>query len=585
MAGRFSVESVFKAVDRVTAPVRRMQTAVGRFTRAAERGLRTANRVLNATAKGFAKGAATMAKAGAAGVGLVAGAVALLVREFSKVEDAEAAFTPLLGGAEAARRAVQAINDAAATTPFQFETLASSVNQLLPVMNGNIERTIATVRMLGDTAGGNAQKLDSITRGFTKAMLKGKVDMESLNMIAEAGVPIFQDLAEVVGVDMGESFFKMISAGRVTTQHLTRAFEKLTSEGGKFYRGMEIASQTTTGLWSTLMDNISLTAAELGGVLAPTVKELIHQATTVAQRVREWVITNRALIQDRVDRFVARTAEYVRGLVDQLRRLNAEHDILATVVQLLRRMGQAAEFLARHGGTIAKTIGYVVALSVALKALAGVVWLVNLAMMANPIGLIVAAIGLLIAAVASVIVWWDELKAAFLRAPKWVQALISPLAALAANITGVKSSLASLAAYVGTALAGMVKAAAKYNPFSLMLYSVEALVQRVTSFDLGGMLAAKLRGLTDYMPDWMKEHLGIEAGRDDGDDGAAADTGQPWWEVPPQIVSPQERIARSISETTTVHRSEVTLRDETGRAEFTQGKPGYGVVLQPTGGF
>lgn len=573
MAGRFSVESVFKAVDRVTAPVRRMQNRVGKFTRGMERGLRAANRALDATVRGFRRGAGVIAKVGAAGVGLVAGAVGLLVREFSKVEDAEAAFTPLLGGAEAARRAVQAINDTAATTPFQFETLASSVNQLLPVMNGNIERTIKTVRMLGDTAGGNAQKLDSITRGFTKAMLKGKVDMESLNMIAEAGVPIFQDLAEVVGVDMGESFFKMVSAGKITTQQLTQAFEKLTSEGGKFHNGMEIASRTTSGLWSTLKDNISLTAAELGGVLAPTVKELIRQATTVAQRVREWVIANRALIQDRVDKFVASAAESVKSLVARLQNLNAEHDMLATAAQLLKRMGQAAEFLAQHGGTIAKVIGYVIALSLALKVLTGIIWLVNLALLANPIGIIIAAIGLLIAAVASAIIWWDELKAAFLNAPGWIQALVSPIGFLVANIDGIKSALSSLASYLGAALVGMAKAVAMNNPFSLMLRSVETLIQRVTGFDLGAMLAAKIRALTDYMPDWVKDRLGINGGEESQAQGGA------------QVVSPQDRIARTIDETTTVHRSEVTLRDETGRAEMTKGRPGYGVVLQPSGGF
>ena len=68
------------------------------------------------------------------------------------------------------------------------------VNEFVSQMIDDIENTIKTLRMLGDTAGGNAQKLDTITRGFTKSMLKGKVDLESLNMIAESGVPIFSEL-------------------------------------------------------------------------------------------------------------------------------------------------------------------------------------------------------------------------------------------------------------------------------------------------------------------------------------------------------------------------------------------------------
>ena len=142
MAGRFSVEAVFKAVDKVTAPVSRMQNKIGKFTRGAERNFRSMNRVINKTAKGLYGAGKAAAKFALVGVGAVTTSVGLLIREFSKIEDAEAAFTPLLGGAKKAKELVQALNDTAASTPFQFETLASSANQLSPVMNGNIEKTI-----------------------------------------------------------------------------------------------------------------------------------------------------------------------------------------------------------------------------------------------------------------------------------------------------------------------------------------------------------------------------------------------------------------------------------------------------------
>jgi Phage-related minor tail protein. len=44
MSGRFSVEAVFKAVDRMTAPVTRMQNRVGRLTRSMGRGFDKLNR-------------------------------------------------------------------------------------------------------------------------------------------------------------------------------------------------------------------------------------------------------------------------------------------------------------------------------------------------------------------------------------------------------------------------------------------------------------------------------------------------------------------------------------------------------------
>lgn len=526
----YSIESIFKAVDKVTAPVSRMQRNVTRFTRGMESSLRRVDRVLSSVGSGLLKAGRATLKYGGIAIGGLTAAVTLLVREFSKVEDAQAAFTPLLGGAEKARQAVEAINETAATTPFQFENLASAVNQLLPVMDGNIERTIKTVRMLGDTAGGNAQKLDSITRGFTKAMLKGKVDMESLNMIAEAGVPIFQDLAEVMGMKTGPKFFKMISAGRVTTGQLTKAFEKLTGQGGKFYQGMEIASKTTSGLWSTLKDNISLTAAELGGVLAPTVKDLISQATVVAQKVREWVKSNRELIATRVTDFVVRAKDALVKLVDQVRNLNSQHSLLDRLMQIIVGVSDAFAFMREHGATIAKVTGAIVALSLAAKVLVGVLTLVNLVMALNPIGLIVLGVMAAVAAFAALWTWADEIAAKFDAMPGIFKLAFAPIYALVKTIQWLKNNI--------------------------------------------GAIVDKAQAAVSWAG-------GLFGGDDNG--AAAAGSGGRSGRVARQVVSPQERTARMVEERRTTSTAEVTIRDETGRASVTRGRMGNAVRLQQTG--
>lgn len=513
MASRFSVEAIFKAVDRVTAPVTRMQNRVGKFTRGMEAGLRRANKALSKVVGGLKQGAKTALKFGAVGLGSITAAVGLLIKEFSKVENAQAAFEPLLGGAEKAKEAVDAINETAASTPFQFETLAGAVGQLLPVMNGDIENTIKTVRMLGDTAGGNAQKLGSITRGFTKAMLKGKVDMESLNMIAEAGVPIFGDLADVMGVEVNAAFFKMISAGKVTTQQLTGAFEKMTNKGGKFFKGMDIASKTTTGLWSTLKDNISLTAAELGSVLAPVVKDLIKGATDMAKKVREWVGGNRELISSRFLEFVNNIKDGIASLVEAMRTMNNESGIMERLKTIIIGISDAFEFLKEHGATIAKIVAAIVALSVAVKVASIAMAAFNLIMTANPF--VLAAV-----AIAGVIVFVDDLLAAFDKLPAVIQFALAPLKLLLKAIQFVKDGLGSI----------------------------------------GGAIVEFFGG-----------------GSDEDEKEVAV--------VQPQVISPQDRTARSIEEQRTTSTAEVTIRDESGRAEVTGGKLGAGLNLQQTGAF
>jgi tape measure domain-containing protein len=411
-SNRFSVAAVFSAVDKVTAPVSRMQNSVLRFSRSAERSLKSVDRAMGKVTGGLNKALGVTFKAGAAGIGALGAAALFALNAFSKIENAEAYFTPLLGGAERAKEMVAALNKTAASTPFQFESLAGAAGQLLPVMNGDIERTIATMRMLGDTAGGNAQKLDSVARGFTKAMLKGKVDMESLNMIAEAGVPIFDDLAAVMGMKTGEKFFKAISAGKVTTDALEKAFQRLTGEGGKFYKGMETASLTLSGKWSTLMDNITLTAAAIGEQLTPEIKGLMDKVIGLTGKVQAWVTANKELIKARLAEFLERAKASIVDLYNRIVEYNKTHDIMSKVISAFETITKVIIFLGTHGGKILAIVTAIYGLAAAVKIAKIGMIAFNFVVGLNPILLLAAGIlsaGAAIGYFVSQIEWVDRL--------------------------------------------------------------------------------------------------------------------------------------------------------------------------------
>lgn len=76
MAGRFSVEAVFKAVDRVSAPVTRMQNKVGKMTRSMEAGLYRVNKSMNSLGDGIKREAAYSVAA----LGTVSVAMADIIR-------------------------------------------------------------------------------------------------------------------------------------------------------------------------------------------------------------------------------------------------------------------------------------------------------------------------------------------------------------------------------------------------------------------------------------------------------------------------------------------------------------------------
>ena len=612
MAGRFSVEAVFSAVDKVTAPVTRMQNAVGKMTRSVERGLRSVTAVTNSAVSGITSATGTIVKFGVAGFGLLAGAVALVTREFSKIENAEAFFTPLMGGAARAKALVDALNETAASTPFQFEQLADAAGQLLPAMNGDIERTIRTVRMLGDTVGGNAQKMESVTREFAQAMLTNKVGLDSLKIMAGAGVPIFTELAAVMGTKVNAAFFKMISAGKVTTKELEAAFARMTGAGGKFYRGMEIASQTTTGLWSSFTDNAGQAAAELGRVLSPTVKEVIVLMDDVAKRVKAWIIANKDFIQLRVDTFVDRIKKSLSGFIDRMVELDKQHSILDRIADGFGKVSDAIDWLVAHGAEVVTLTKWVAGLVVGLNVLVGVLTLVNIAMAANPIGLIVIGIAAAIAAITAMIVYVDELLGMFEDAPLWLRVMLAPLELILRTIKLIKDNWDSIvsggkkfAAFLGfdvgavpeqaaTLTTGATADTSRYTdnlfaptiniaPTSPTVLQAPAVAPVVNAAPPTVLQAPAVAPVVNAAPVLLRAPQAAEAPT--FGQPAANDEQQP--AGGPVMVTPQERVSRSIEERTTNTNStaEVTIRDGTGRAEVTSGKLSSNIKLQKTGSF
>ena len=83
MANRFSVEAVFKGVDRITAPVTRMQNRISKFSRRVSGSLKAANRQLGKMRDGM-KRVGQVAAASALIAGVAFGNVVSTGAEFEQ---------------------------------------------------------------------------------------------------------------------------------------------------------------------------------------------------------------------------------------------------------------------------------------------------------------------------------------------------------------------------------------------------------------------------------------------------------------------------------------------------------------------
>lgn len=186
-----------------------------------------------------------------------------------QMEDYATNFKVMLGSMEAATAKVDELKTMAAKTPFAMEDLADATQTLL-AFGVQSEKTTSVMTRLGDISLGNAQRMSSLSNAYGKAAAQGKLTGEVVQMMVDAGFNPLLQISEATGESM-EKLQKRMSAGAVSVDELDLALRRATSEGGQFYRGMEEASKTLSGQFSTLEDNWN---ALLGEAMNPVNEQL-----------------------------------------------------------------------------------------------------------------------------------------------------------------------------------------------------------------------------------------------------------------------------------------------------------------------
>lgn len=224
-----------------------------------DKGLSDAQKRMKAFSESIKAGVQTAIKIGAAvaAAGAAVGGYVLKtgIGYNQQMDDYTANMQTLLGGVDKAEAKIKELSDMAAKTPFELPTLADATQTLLS-FGVKAEDSTKILKNLGDISLGNASKLQTLTRAYGKMSSTGKVTLENVQMMIDAGFNPLNLIAERNHMTM-ESLYKALSDGKVPFDELTWAIQKATSEGGQFYNGMETASKTLTGRLSTLKENWS----------------------------------------------------------------------------------------------------------------------------------------------------------------------------------------------------------------------------------------------------------------------------------------------------------------------------------------
>tara|TARA_R110000765_G_scaffold23624_2_gene59612 strand:+ start:2986 stop:5373 length:2388 start_codon:yes stop_codon:yes gene_type:complete len=198
---------------------------------------------------------------------------AAVVKSAIDMESLNTSFISLTGGAEQAGAMVKKLSDFSASTPFQIEGIATAARQLIATGTG-LNEVSDTLGFLGDIAAASGSEIEDIAAIFSKVKAKGKVELESLNQLAERGIPIFTMLSEATGLTADK-----LGAGAVSVEQFEEVLRSMSAEGGLAHNAMYNLSQTTGGKLSTAFDNLKLAAAELGVEMLPVLNDIVDKVT------------------------------------------------------------------------------------------------------------------------------------------------------------------------------------------------------------------------------------------------------------------------------------------------------------------
>ena len=195
----------------------------------------------------------------ALGAGAVAG-----VKYNASIETYQTSFEVMTGSAEKAAEVIDRLKKVGAETPFELSDLADTT-QLLMNYGLTADEAMDKMMMLGDISQGSADKMSRIAMAYGQMSSAGKVQLEDVKQMIEAGFNPLQEISESTGESMS-SLYDRISKGTISVDEITASMERATSEGGKYYQSMEKQSQTFDGMISTLKDNAQQL---LGDVVQP----------------------------------------------------------------------------------------------------------------------------------------------------------------------------------------------------------------------------------------------------------------------------------------------------------------------------
>jgi tape measure domain-containing protein len=198
------------------------------------------------------------------------------IRKSADVERAAASYEVLTGSAEQAKDIMGGIRDIAAKG-ISFGSLSQAANVML-ANNVASQDILPTLRQMSEITGGNTERMQRMALAFSQVSGNGRLMAEELNQMVEAGFNPLVEISRTTGVSVAD-LRKQMADGLISFDMVQRAFESVTSEGGRFNGMLDRINDTTAGALNTVSARFETFQIEVGDALSPVVQMIAKDFT------------------------------------------------------------------------------------------------------------------------------------------------------------------------------------------------------------------------------------------------------------------------------------------------------------------
>jgi len=309
--------------------------------------------------------------------------------------------TVMTGSTEKADEALESIKNTVTGTAYGLD-IASKSTQKFVTSGMKIDKSTKQIQTWADAVAfygdGTNATFEGVTDALSKMVAKGKVEMDQLNRLTDAGIPAVQIYADSVGKSVTE-VQDDLSKGKISTEQFLDGLDNAFNNGTNKFASITGAAKEAGSSWTATFDNFKAAITRgmtkvidaidegLKSVGLKTMREMIAQVGKQAEKVMNKIaplIKNGIKKLKDVYDWIKRNKDMVKNLIIVMGSLTAGYIAYQKVLVAIKAIQTVKN--------IVSTASAFLSLIPSIKSAKDAMMLLNMTFSANPVGLVVAGV-------------------------------------------------------------------------------------------------------------------------------------------------------------------------------------------------